>query len=45
MFLEVSIVSARCVWKSKFRMQVESGFGSRHIFVGCFASVIEFGPQ
>jgi len=27
------------------KMQAEGGFGSRRIYVGCFASVIEFGPQ
>jgi hypothetical protein len=26
-------------------MQAESGFGSRQFDIGCFASVIEFGPQ
>jgi len=26
-------------------MQAEGGFGRRQFFVGCFASVIEFGPQ
>jgi hypothetical protein len=26
-------------------VQAEGGFGSRHIFVGCFASAIECGPQ
>jgi hypothetical protein len=27
------------------KVQAEGGFGSRQIFVGCFASAIEFGPQ
>jgi len=27
------------------KMQAEGGFGSRQFLVGCFASVIEFGPQ
>jgi hypothetical protein len=44
-FQQVSVVNLEVVWESKKRMQAEGGFGSRQIFVGCFASAIEFGPQ
>jgi hypothetical protein len=39
------VVSPKYVWETKNKLQAEDGFGSRRIFVSCFASVIEFGPQ
>ena len=41
----VFIVSEKILWKSKNKMQAESGFGSRQFDIGCLDSVIEFGPQ
>jgi hypothetical protein len=44
-FIQVSVASQRRVWKSKFGMQAEGGFGSRQFDIGCLDSVIEFGSQ